>query len=800
MRENAAIPRERDPEKILADFYYACADRLAQKEREVKIAEYAAKFEAGSFKGRLGAAMETGLRSPFSPIVLPLKIFKLWLDEVKTWGPRSLGGSAYKKVLDAWERGGFSAVEKLLAAKKYSPFRKASAWTALSRYFLKEKKWPELKKAAAKALDTEPRLFRIKWYAFRLAEIGDYEEADIALNFLADKIPFTDSETKTSVEIALLAKAERAFTARAAVTRALESSRAGRPVDWDALLDDGEAREFERKALRLAQSGDLAGLEKNLRAKFKDNPRDVASWLLLLAGSFAGAKPEFEYELARRAVAIEPSPANLRAFFHAAQRSARLMDALDAINRYGETVSHFSPDLELDALEDLYKSRTWVLNSLNLAVRDLAAPPFRPSPGRIAYVLHNSLPYSSGGYATRSRGMAAGLRAAGFDVRVITRPGFPLDIVKNLDAADVPEEPDIIDGVPYYRILEPRRKGLSAREYAEAAAKSLEAKFRELKPEIVIAASNHTTALPAYIAAARLGIPFVYEVRGLWEITRVSREPAFAASPEFHVNKTFEVELCKRADCVLTLTEGLKAELASRGAPAANIFLAPNACDPEEFKPMPRDEALARKLKIPADVPVIGYVGTFVIYEGLEDLAKACAILKKEGRDFRLLLVGNENASGAGRGPISEEIERIAENAGFSDRLIMPGRVPHDRVRDYYSLVDIAPFPRKPWPVCEIVSPMKPLEAMAMEKVPLVSSVGALKEMVRDGETGLVFEKGSVADLAAKLEFLLDNPEKRRIMGENAANFVAANRSWKIVCEAAAQRINAVLAKSRASA
>ena len=103
------------------------------------------------------------------------------------------------------------------------------------------------------------------------------------------------------------------------------------------------------------------------------------------------------------------------------------------------------------------------------------------------------------------------------------------------------------------------------------------------------------------------------------------------------------------------------------------------------------------------DVPVIGYIGTFVQYEGLEDLAKACALLRARGETFRLMIVGSENSEGAGMGPIETEIFRIAEDGGFLHWLIMPGRVPHEEVAEYYSLIDIAPFPRKPQPVTEMV-------------------------------------------------------------------------------------------------
>ena len=205
--------------------------------------------------------------------------------------------------------------------------------------------------------------------------------------------------------------------------------------------------------------------------------------------------------------------------------------------------------------------------------------------------------------------------------------------------------------------------------------------------------------------------------------------------------------------------------------------------------PAERDRKLAARLGIPVDVPVIGYVGTFVAYEGLEDLASACGLLKASGMKFRLLLVGNENASGLGRGRISDEIDRIAKEEGFADWLIMTGRVPHNDVVAYYTLIDICPFPRKPWPVCEMVSPLKPLEALAMEKAVVVSSVRALAEMIENGVRGLVFEKGSVVALAAALARLVESPDERRRFGKSGRAWVIEKRTWRAIAQSASQQL-----------
>jgi glycosyltransferase involved in cell wall biosynthesis len=395
----------------------------------------------------------------------------------------------------------------------------------------------------------------------------------------------------------------------------------------------------------------------------------------------------------------------------------------------------------------------------------------------VVYVLHNSLPWSSGGYATRAHGLALGMRGAGLEVVGLTRPGFPLDLKPELNAASLPRC-DSVEGIDYHRIAAPLRTDALARDYMLAAADALEAELRRLRPEWVIAASNHVTALPALIAARRLGLPFLYEVRGFWEVTRQSREPEFERSAAFRIQEILEAEVARRADHVFTLTGPMRDELVRRGVEPGTITLLPNSCDPDRFTPRGRDAALAARLGIPASVPVIGYIGTFVQYEGLDDLVAACAMLRARGRDFRLMLIGNENASGTEKGPITAEIERIAAEAGLAERLIMPGRVPHEEVTAYYSLLDVAPFPRKPQPVTEMVSPMKPLEALAMEKAVVVSSVAALTEIVADGETGAVFAKGDVESLADALDRLIGDPELRARLGRNGRDWVVRQRTW----------------------
>lgn len=396
--------------------------------------------------------------------------------------------------------------------------------------------------------------------------------------------------------------------------------------------------------------------------------------------------------------------------------------------------------------------------------------PIQPVAGRLVYLLHHSLPFFSNGYATRGHGMATGMQSAGLEIVCITRPGFPLDIKRDLSEAPPHNK---IDTVTYHRIAEPKWTGPGrSRTYATDAADALEAAFREHRPQAVIAASNHVNALPALIAARRCGIPMAYEVRGFWEITNASRNPAAEKSMTHQLRIRLDAKLAAMADQVFTLSHSMKDELIRRKVPAAKIALLPNCCDPDVFVPRPRDEALAAQYDLPENVPIIGYIGSFVDYEGLDDLTRACTSLRREGYVFRLVVVG------ASDGAIHDRITEIAATDGLGDWLILPGRVPHDQVEAWYSLIDIAPFPRKPVAVTELVTPLKPLEAMAMEKAVVMSSVAAMAEMVEDGVTGLVFEKGSPSALASVLARVLEDDELRRSLGQQARSFVKSERTW----------------------
>lgn len=494
-------------------------------------------------------------------------------------------------------------------------------------------------------------------------------------------------------------------------------------------------------------------------------------------------KLEIETALVEEFLKLKINIVTVRAAFWSYFKQNNAVKSREALNQLEVLAKENNDEKQLEFIKAkrkayLFIDRTSIGSLIDVAANSFVAD-YEPIPNKIAYVLHNTLPYASGGYATRGHGLGEAIQDKGFEIVMIGRPGFPLDIKREMRESEVLTEQNI-DGLNYTFTLSPRRDKTSLQEFIELAAEELTKKFMEVRPSIIIAASNHLTGLPALIAARKLGIPFIYEVRGFWEITRISREPEFEYTEFYKILCDLETIVADRADHVFTLTTPMLEELEARGVTSNKITLLPNSCNPDRFEPKLRDYELASTLNIPNHVPVVGYIGTFVQYEGLDHLAEACGLLKSRNIEFRLLIVGNENTATNEKGPITQKILEVAKLFDFEDWLIMPGRIPHEEVEAYYSLIDVAPFPRKPQPVTEMVSPMKPLEAAAMKKAIIVSSVRALTDMITDEVNGLVFEKGDISDLSKQLERLISDEKLRYQLGENARVWVETERTWSI--------------------
>ncbi|MGL5859015.1 MAG: glycosyltransferase family 4 protein [Angustibacter sp.] len=421
-----------------------------------------------------------------------------------------------------------------------------------------------------------------------------------------------------------------------------------------------------------------------------------------------------------------------------------------------------------------------------------AGTPYSPNSGAVLAVLSQSLPVRSGGYATRSHGVLTGLTARGWQIEAVTRLGFPYDRWDPKDVREVPVS-DVVDGITYHRLLNPGQREypkFPLAEYVEQMAGRVAKIATGHRAQLIHASSFYVTGLSGASAAKRLGIPFIYEMRGLEELMKVSRNAAFADTERNQFLRYVEEEVCRQADAVLVITRALRDEMADRGIPAERMRILPNGVHADQFSQQARDRELERELAVEG-VPVIGYAGGLVDYEGLDLLVEAAALMKQSGESFRVLIIGD--------GPRERALIDLVDDARIGDVVTFVGRVPHHEIPKYLSLFDVAAFPRLPLPVCELISPMKPFEAMAASIPVVVSDVAALTEIISDGATGLVFAKGDADDLAAKLRQLLRDGQLRNRLGEAGAAWVRSERDWSVLTKIADETYSEVLERSSAA-
>jgi glycosyltransferase involved in cell wall biosynthesis len=388
-------------------------------------------------------------------------------------------------------------------------------------------------------------------------------------------------------------------------------------------------------------------------------------------------------------------------------------------------------------------------------------------PGRVLHLVTDALPTTSAGYTIRTHEIALAQREAGLDPHVATRAGYPVTQGR-IDGRRLVE----LDGVPYHRLLPwrmPGRADTLARQSLELA----DALTRQLRPAVLHAASNYANARLALALRARYGLPVVYEVRGFWEDTWLSRYPDAAErakSELYQRNRDLETQCMLAADLVVTLGEAMRDEIVARGVPAAKIEIVPNAVSAEFLKPLPDATTLREELGIKPDEPVVGEVTSLVPHEGIGTLLEATAILRARGVPARALIVGD--------GPERAALQRQAARAGLAEAAVFPGRVPAAKVRQFHALLDVFVVPRTPDRVCQLVTPLKPVEAMASGLCVVTSEVKALTEIVKHEVTGMQTVPQDPVSLADCLERLLYSPDIRRKLGDNAREWVSRDRTW----------------------
>ena len=383
---------------------------------------------------------------------------------------------------------------------------------------------------------------------------------------------------------------------------------------------------------------------------------------------------------------------------------------------------------------------------------------------RILHVLDHSIPMQSG-YTFRTRAILREQRRMGWETFHLTSPKHT--------ASSAPEED--VDGLKFYRTTP--STGLISRipvirELALmfALTRRLAEVARLTRPDVLHAHSPVLNALPALWVGRRLDIPVIYEVRAFWEDAAVDLGTSREGGLRYRLSRALETFAFRHARHVTTICAGLKGDIVARGIPERRVTLIPNAVDVDafEFGQAP-DEALKAKLGL-AGKTVVGFIGSFYAYEGLDLLLAALPQVTARIPDARVLLVGG--------GPQESELKDLARKLGVEDHVVFTGRVPHGEVQRYYGIVDVFAYPRKSMRLTELVTPLKPLEAMAQGRLLVASDVGGHKELIRDGETGVLFRAGDAASLADAIIRLLGQRDRWPLLRDQGRRFVEQERTW----------------------
>lgn len=379
-------------------------------------------------------------------------------------------------------------------------------------------------------------------------------------------------------------------------------------------------------------------------------------------------------------------------------------------------------------------------------------------------MLDHSLPLQSG-YVFRSLGILGAQRGFGWRTAQATGPRHN---------AGAPDE-DTVDGWTFHRTPHPARARLrlpGGQEIAEmrALSRRLDSVIAATRPDIVHAHSPLLAGYPALWAARRAGLPMVYELRGLWEDAAVDLGHTREGSARYRLTRALETRLMRRADAVVTLCQAMAREIAARGIPAAKLAIVPNAVDPARLEAARApDPALAAALGL-AGRTVLGFIGSFYQYEGLDLLLDALPAIRAARPDIAVLLVGG--------GPMEAALR--ARSAALGDAVRFAGRVPHDHVPRYYDLLDFLVLPRKRMRLTELVTPLKPLEAMAEGRLVIASDVGGHRELIADGKTGFLFPADDAAALAARVLAALGAGAAHEAIRAAARRFVTEERVWPV--------------------
>ncbi len=384
---------------------------------------------------------------------------------------------------------------------------------------------------------------------------------------------------------------------------------------------------------------------------------------------------------------------------------------------------------------------------------------------RILHLFDHSIPLHSG-YTFRSRAILNAQRALGWETAHVT----------SAKQGETKSETERVDGLDFHRTAVASSTTIPilgqwfiSRTLAQRAARVV----KEFKPDVIHPHSPSLNGHAALQLKKEFGIPVMYEMRGLWEDAAVDFGKSKEGDLRYRLTRAHETYALKHADAIACICEGLRTDVIGRGIAPEKIHILPNSVHVNQFPPIAaRDEKLAASLGIGTN-PCIGFIGSFYPYEGLDLLVAAMPQLIKQLPALKLLLVGG----GMEEAALKSQVKAL----GIEASVIFTGRVDHHLVAGYSSLVDLFVFPRKKMRVTDLVTPLKPIEAMAQTCLVAASNVGGQREIVVDGRNGFLFESDSVDALAACVARALAMPAHARLeITERALAYVRNERDWSV--------------------
>ena len=409
---------------------------------------------------------------------------------------------------------------------------------------------------------------------------------------------------------------------------------------------------------------------------------------------------------------------------------------------------------------------------------------------KILHIYNVSLPYRLTGYTIRSKYIVDIQKELGLEPIVATRYHAASDTLGDLDGeerVDNCTSKEYIEGVLYlrnvvsgfdYKMFQRMAKVFKSNRlfqysYNRRFQKHIAQAIRSYSPDLIHVATPEENALLTIPVSKRFRIPVVYEVRGLEHESGVANGTINRSSSEYRKRSQDFLLAMKHADAVVTLSQAMKDEFMRGGIHSEKINIVPNGVDGSIFKPQERPKSLMEKAGIKSDEIVIGYIGSVRKLEGLQYLLQAGKMLLEKRLPIKLLIVGE--------GRDLDPLKALGRGLGLGPDVHFTGPIPHQQILNYYALIDIFVVPRIRSKVTELVTPLKPYEAMAMGKAIIVSDIQALREIVNEGKNGLLCVADNPEDLTQKCLMLIQNRDLRTQLGMCASKWVLKYHEWRTV-------------------